>query len=423
MGSQVHRAYSSHMCPRYPRLASRGPSSRNIRQRVRRLEVDPAGLEVRPGPDQQEGRQPAGRGDGRGGEQHRQADGQVLNVRGSAEGPRSREVSAPTSRPSARPRLAGSDQEAISFIPTWVDAREGHPGEDSQHQRLGQAGARMRRSGRCTSRPGTRSWRRGVAVGTRSARFSRRRYVAAPTTKPDLHAGCQQHRAGGAEVEVPLHARGRRLTPRTSRTALPPGPRRSARVGSRARLGIRPQPQSRAGRIRAGRPRRARSGRRRCRGRCSAAPPRRRPRGRSRPSAERLLAAPAAARGTTRAGPRSGPEMVPEANRSPVRSEAPLTVMWASIWAGDQYIEAYGGRLTTSPLSSTSTSMSRPRAAGPLQVGERRPGPGRAGRPRRRRAPSSGRDPVGDRGGERLAEERARAGRTPRPGCRAPTSR
>ena len=60
---------------------------------------------------------------------------------------------------------------------------------------------------------------------------------------------------------------------------------------------------------------------------------------------------------------RSGPLMVPEANRSPVRSEAPLTVMWASIWAGDQYIVRYGGRLTTSPFSTTSTSMSSPRVA------------------------------------------------------------
>ena len=35
-----------------------------------------------------------------------------------------------------------------------------------------------------------------------------------------------------------------------------------------------------------------------------------------------------------------------------MRSEAPLTVRWASIWAGDQYIAEYGGRLTTSPLST-----------------------------------------------------------------------
>ena len=46
-----------------------------------------------------------------------------------------------------------------------------------------------------------------------------------------------------------------------------------------------------------------------------------------------------------------------------MRSEAPLTVRWASIWAGDQYIVRYGGRLTTSPLSTTSTSMSRPAGA------------------------------------------------------------
>jgi hypothetical protein len=52
--------------------------------------------------------------------------------------------------------------------------------------------------------------------------------------------------------------------------------------------------------------------------------------------------------------------MVPEANRSPDRVEAPFTVRCASIWAGDQYIVAKGGRLTTSPLRTTSTSMSRP---------------------------------------------------------------
>ena len=55
---------------------------------------------------------------------------------------------------------------------------------------------------------------------------------------------------------------------------------------------------------------------------------------------------------------RSSPLIVPLAKRSPVRSEAPLDVRWASIWAGDQYIAAYGGRLTTSPLSSTSKAMS-----------------------------------------------------------------
>ena len=52
------------------------------------------------------------------------------------------------------------------------------------------------------------------------------------------------------------------------------------------------------------------------------------------------------------------PLTVPDANRSPVRSEAPFTVRCASICAGDQYIAEYGGRDTTSPLSSTSKSMS-----------------------------------------------------------------
>jgi hypothetical protein len=55
---------------------------------------------------------------------------------------------------------------------------------------------------------------------------------------------------------------------------------------------------------------------------------------------------------------RSAPDTVPEANRSPVRSDAPLTVMCASIWAGDQYIEEYGGRATVLPFSTTSKSMS-----------------------------------------------------------------
>src|ERR1700678_2901205 len=51
-----------------------------------------------------------------------------------------------------------------------------------------------------------------------------------------------------------------------------------------------------------------------------------------------------------------GPEIVPEANRSPVRVDAPFTVRCASIWAGDQYIDAYGGRDTTSPFHSTARS-------------------------------------------------------------------
>ena len=76
------------------------------------------------------------------------------------------------------------------------------------------------------------------------------------------------------------------------------------------------------------------------------------------PAAEGAPCRPSSARGTTRAARAASPLMVPLANRSPVRSEAPLTVMWASIWAGDQYIAAYGGRLTTSPLSTTSKSMS-----------------------------------------------------------------
>jgi hypothetical protein len=58
--------------------------------------------------------------------------------------------------------------------------------------------------------------------------------------------------------------------------------------------------------------------------------------------------------------PGSGPLTVPDANRSPVRSDAPLTVMWASICAGVQYIEANGGRATTWPFRRTSSARSRP---------------------------------------------------------------
>ena len=43
---------------------------------------------------------------------------------------------------------------------------------------------------------------------------------------------------------------------------------------------------------------------------------------------------------------RSGPLTVPEANRSPVRSAAPLTVRCASCWAAVQYISPNGGQLT-----------------------------------------------------------------------------
>ena len=46
-----------------------------------------------------------------------------------------------------------------------------------------------------------------------------------------------------------------------------------------------------------------------------------------------------------------------------MRVDAPLTVMWASICAGDQYMLAYGGRETTSPFHSTAMSMSSPQSS------------------------------------------------------------
>jgi long-chain acyl-CoA synthetase len=58
--------------------------------------------------------------------------------------------------------------------------------------------------------------------------------------------------------------------------------------------------------------------------------------------------------------PESGPLTVPEAKKSPVRVEAPFTVMWASIWAGVQYMVANGGRDTTWPFSRTSSARSKP---------------------------------------------------------------
>src|ERR1700722_3848371 len=60
---------------------------------------------------------------------------------------------------------------------------------------------------------------------------------------------------------------------------------------------------------------------------------------------------------------RSGPEIVPDANRSPLLVDAPFTVMCASICAGDQYMDAYGGRETTSPFHSTARSTSRPQSS------------------------------------------------------------
>jgi len=45
---------------------------------------------------------------------------------------------------------------------------------------------------------------------------------------------------------------------------------------------------------------------------------------------------------------------------SPGRTEAPFTVMCASIWAGVQYMAEYGGRATTCPFSRTSSARSSP---------------------------------------------------------------
>src|SRR3954447_4125923 len=59
---------------------------------------------------------------------------------------------------------------------------------------------------------------------------------------------------------------------------------------------------------------------------------------------------------------RRGPLTVPEANRSPVRTFAPLLLRCASICAGDQCIDLYGGRDTSSPLTRISRRRSSPEA-------------------------------------------------------------
>ena len=58
--------------------------------------------------------------------------------------------------------------------------------------------------------------------------------------------------------------------------------------------------------------------------------------------------------------PFSGPEIVPDPKRSPSRRVAPLTVMCATIWAGDQYRSRDCGRETTVPFQSTSRCRSSP---------------------------------------------------------------
>ena len=82
-----------------------------------------------------------------------------------------------------------------------------------------------------------------------------------------------------------------------------------------------------------------------------------------------------------------------------------MTVRWASIWAGDQYIVRYGGRLTTSPFRTTSTSMSRPSGRARREVGERLRVLAGQVDPRGVEGSERG-DPGRDRRGERLAEER-----------------
>ena len=63
--------------------------------------------------------------------------------------------------------------------------------------------------------------------------------------------------------------------------------------------------------------------------------------------------------------PGVGPETVPEAKRSPGRTDAPLAVMWASCWAGVQYMSANDVRAdrerweTRSRIAADSSCTSR----------------------------------------------------------------
>ena len=89
----------------------------------------------------------------------------------------------------------------------------------------------------------------------------------------------------------------------------------------------------------------------------------------------------------------SGPEIVPEASRSPVRSEAPLTVRWAICWATLQYRWRALVRETTCAVElDLEREVERPRLL--AQVGQRRGLLRRRGatrRQRRRAAAPSGR--------------------------------
>ena len=180
------------------------------------------------------------------------------------------------------------------------------------------------------------------------------------------------------------------------------------------------------GRARCGRPpRRARSARRRCRGRCSAARPRRRPRGtcgRSRRiGAERLLAAPAQleerpALAGLRPGDGAGGEQVAGAHRGAVDR---------------QVREHLGGRPVHRAVRRPADHLAVQHhldvdveaARGSRRSGRgAAPGPGRAGRPRPRRAPRAA-SPSARSTSRTTCRGTARAGRTPTPGCRAPTSR
>ena len=154
-------------------------------------------------------------------------------------------------------------------------------------------------------------------------------------------------------------------------------------------------------------PRRASAGHRWCLAPSSGAPPRRRPRGRCGSSRRRWRRAPSrptTAPGTSRAvrlrtADRARREQVTGAQRGAVDGHV------GEHLGGDQYIVRYGGRLITSPFSSTSTSMSsrgsrpgRGRGAARMLLGQVDPGGverGQRGDPRR------------DRGRERLAQERS----------------
>ena len=120
---------------------------------------------------------------------------------------------------------------------------------------------------------------------------------------------------------------------------------------------------------------------------------------------------------------RSGPETVPEANRSPVRNEAPFDVIWAIICAGVQYMSRNRGRDTTASFTWISSARSRLHACSRCVRYGGGGGSWTRGRHHRQRSGRPGEQPTARSSWRSSCQGTDPAARTPRPGCRARSSR